>query len=192
MRRDLELDVVVGVDLAAREVLDGRGVDEDVVLAVVGAADQGRAVISALNTAAHVADLVTLASDADEKAFEGFYTDPENHPGGSRKITVDDGTIGVFRQAWIDGGGGAGEPASYTLPALVKGDRIIARLPASKKLPPTWLTDVNTARRPTSPCRPRTPPRHMQRSRASARSGASSGRTATSGPPVHTSTRTSR
>ena len=83
-------------------------------------------VISALNTAAHVADLVTLASDADEKAFEGFYTDPENHPGGSRKITVDDGTIGVFRQAWIDGGGGEGEPESYTLPALVKGDRIIA------------------------------------------------------------------
>ena len=28
--------------------------------------------------------------------------------------------------AWIDGGGGAGEPESYTLPALVKGDRIIA------------------------------------------------------------------
>ena len=89
--------------------------------------DISDAVISALNTAAHVADLVTLASDADEKAFEGFYTDPENHPGGSRKITVDDGTIGVFRQAWIDGGGGEGEPASYTLPALVKGDRIIAR-----------------------------------------------------------------
>ena len=81
---------------------------------------------TALNTAAHVADLVTLASTADEKAFEGFYTDPENHPGGTRKITIDDGTIGVFRQAWIDGGGGEGEPASYTLPALVKGDRIIA------------------------------------------------------------------
>ena len=80
-----------------------------------------------LRAAAHVADLVTLASNADEKAFEGFYTDPENHPGGSRKITVDDGTVGVFRQAWIDGGGGEGEPASYTLPALVKGDRIIAR-----------------------------------------------------------------
>ena len=88
--------------------------------------DISDAVISALNTAAHVADLVTLASAADEKAFEGFYTDPENHPGGSRKITVDDGTIGVFRQAWIDGGGGEGEPANYTLPALVKGDRIIA------------------------------------------------------------------
>ncbi|CAH0374832.1 unnamed protein product [Pelagomonas calceolata] len=105
--------------------------------------DISDAVISALNTAAHVADLVTLASNADEKAFEGFYTDPENHPGGSRKITVDDGTIGVFRQAWIDGGGGEGEPASYTLPALVKGDRIIARLPASKRLPPTWLTDAD-------------------------------------------------
>ena len=85
-------------------------------------------VIQGLNAAAHVADLVTLANaNANEKAFEGFYTDPENHPGGSRKITVDDGTIGVFRQAWIDGGGGQGEPASYTLPALVKGDRIIAR-----------------------------------------------------------------
>ena len=43
---------------------------------------------------------MTLAdANANEKAFEGFYTDPENHPGGSRKITVDDGTIGVFRQA---------------------------------------------------------------------------------------------
>ena len=39
MRRDLELDVVVGVDLAAREVLDGRGMHKHVVLAVVGAAD---------------------------------------------------------------------------------------------------------------------------------------------------------
>ena len=39
MRRDLELDVVVGVDLAAREVLDGRCMHKHVVLAVVGAAD---------------------------------------------------------------------------------------------------------------------------------------------------------
>ena len=44
----------------------------------------------------------------------------------AQRHTVDDGTIGVFRQAWIDGGGGEGEPAAYTLPALVKGDRIIA------------------------------------------------------------------
>ena len=155
--------------------------------------DISDAVISALNTAAHVADLVTLASDADEKAFEGFYTDPENHPGGSRKITVDDGTIGVFRQAWIDGGGGQGEPASYTLPALVKGDRIIARPRRPKEhRDATRLTDVNTARRPTSPCRPRAPRPSSPRSRASAQTKASSGRTATSGPPVHTSTRTSR
>ena len=69
-------------------------------------------------------DLVDVVVRLDR---EGFYTDPENHPGGTRKITVDDGTIGVFRQAWIDGGGGEGEPESYTLPALVKGDRIIAR-----------------------------------------------------------------
>ena len=86
--------------------------------------------------AARHADLVTLASAADEKAFEGFYTDPENHPGGTRKITVDDGTIGVFRQAWIDGGGGAGEPANYTLPALVKGDRIIADFSVPPKSAP--------------------------------------------------------
>ena len=39
MRRDLEFDVVVGMNLPSREMLDGRGVDEDVVLAVVGAAD---------------------------------------------------------------------------------------------------------------------------------------------------------
>ena len=86
---------------------------------------------------------MTLASNADEKAFEGFYTDPENHPGGSRKITVDDGTIGVFRQAWIDGGGGEGEPASYTLPALVKGDRIIADF----SVPPKGGTEKSTVMR---------------------------------------------
>ena len=40
MRRDLELDVVVGMNLPAREVLDGCRVDEDIVLAVVGAADR--------------------------------------------------------------------------------------------------------------------------------------------------------
>ena len=99
--------------------------------------DISDAVITALNTAAHVADLVTLAdANANEKAFEGFYTDPENHPGGTRKITVDDGTIGVFRQAWIDGGGGEGEPANYTLPALVKGDRIIADFSVPPKSAP--------------------------------------------------------
>jgi hypothetical protein len=61
------------------------------------------------------------------------------YPGGTRKITVDDGTIGVFRQAWIDGGGGEGEPAAYTLPALVKGDRIIADFSVPpKSAPPTY------------------------------------------------------
>ena len=54
------------------------------------------------------------------------------------------------------------------------------------------LTDANTARRPTSPCRPRAPRPSTPRSRASARSRASRGRTATSGPKANTSTRTSR
>ena len=49
---------------------------------------------------------------------------------------MDDGTIGVFRQAWIDGGGGEGEPANYTLPALVKGDRIIADFSVPPKSAP--------------------------------------------------------
>ena len=39
MRRDLELDIIISMHLPAREVLDGRRVDEDVVLAVVGTAD---------------------------------------------------------------------------------------------------------------------------------------------------------
>ena len=54
----------------------------------------------------------------------------------AQRHTVDDGTIGVFRQAWIDGGGGEGEPAAYTLPALVKGDRIIADFTVPPKSAP--------------------------------------------------------
>lgn len=93
-------------------------------------------VIAALYAAAVAAELTTLANaSTNEKAFEGFYTDP-NHPGGTRKITVDDGSIGAFRQAWIDGGGGEGEPASYTLPALVVGDRIICDFSVPPKSAP--------------------------------------------------------
>ena len=40
MRRDLELDVVVGMNLPSREMLDGRGMHKHIVLAVVGAADR--------------------------------------------------------------------------------------------------------------------------------------------------------
>ena len=65
---------------------------------------------------------------------------------GSRKITVDDGTIGVFRQAWIDGGGGEGEPAAYTLPALVKGDRIIADFSVPPKNAPPKYTNFKGKR----------------------------------------------
>ena len=40
MRRDLELDVVVGVDLASREMLDGCRMDENVVLPIIRTTDR--------------------------------------------------------------------------------------------------------------------------------------------------------
>ena len=40
MRRDLEFDVVVGMYLPSREMLDGRGVDKHVVLPIIRSPDR--------------------------------------------------------------------------------------------------------------------------------------------------------
>jgi len=56
--------------------------------------------------------------------FVGRFTDPINHPGGIRDITLSDTKLGQFQLATVKGGGGRGEPKSYELPAMVFNDKI--------------------------------------------------------------------
>ena len=59
--------------------------------------------------------------------FSGTYTDPINHPGGMRKISLNPdferpAVIFGQRLATVSGGGGRGEPAEYVLPATISTD----------------------------------------------------------------------
>eukprot|EP00966_Prymnesium_polylepis_P300824 6951384-Prymnesium_polylepis.1 len=65
------------------------------------------------------AALPARASAADSSVFVGNYTDPNNHPGGAREITLLPGQIGAYRLANVKGGGGRGEPELYNLPAVI-------------------------------------------------------------------------
>jgi hypothetical protein len=59
-------------------------------------------------------------------SFLGTYSDPINHPGGTRTITLVDGaSSGDYQLAQVKGGGGRGEPQEYVLPAVIFGDRAI-------------------------------------------------------------------
>eukprot|EP00536_Pseudo-nitzschia_multiseries_P015050 jgi/Psemu1/291797/fgenesh1_pg.813_\ len=80
-----------------------------------------------LVTGTHAFSAANAAGEGAE-AFVGTYTDPINHPGGTRTIVLLDSTaavVGDYRLAEVRGGGGRGEPASYVLPAAVIGDRTI-------------------------------------------------------------------
>ena len=60
--------------------------------------------------------------------FVGTFSDPINHPGGTRRIElIKDGgeTVGDYQLAKVMGGGGIGEPKQYILPAAILGDRVI-------------------------------------------------------------------
>lgn len=61
---------------------------------------------------------LTLAL-GEQSVFVGTYTDP-NHPGGTRTVELLDTKIGEFQLARVTGGGGRGEPTSFTLPAMVQ------------------------------------------------------------------------
>ena len=91
-----------------------------------------------------------------EDAFVGRYTDPINHPGGIRDITLTDTFIGEYRLVKVVGGGGRGEPKEYVLPGLVDAS---AQLKFRAHEPPSHLLiahrSTRTASRSTSPCRPR-------------------------------------
>jgi len=60
------------------------------------------------------------------ESWVGTYSDPINHPGGTRTIKLLDGAaVGDYQLAEVLGGGGRGEPKEYVLPAVVVGDRAI-------------------------------------------------------------------
>ncbi|KAL7530760.1 hypothetical protein ACHAWF_003501 [Thalassiosira exigua] len=66
------------------------------------------------------------AATLGAEKFVGKYSDPINHPGGTRSIKLVDGAIvGDYQLAQVFGGGGRGEPQEYVLPAVVVGNRAI-------------------------------------------------------------------
>jgi hypothetical protein len=68
----------------------------------------------------------SAAQPSGAEAFVGTFTDPINHPGGTRTIQLLEGKkVGDYQLAEVNGGGGRGEPANYVLPAVVIGDRTI-------------------------------------------------------------------
>lgn len=71
-------------------------------------------------TAAAPADAATGA-----ELFVGTYTDPINHPGGTRTVRLVGDPVGEYQLAEVLGGGGRGEPEKYVLPAAILGGRTI-------------------------------------------------------------------
>ena len=86
-----------------------------------------------------------------EDAFVGRYTDPINHPGGIRDITLTDTYIGEYRLVKVVGGGGRGEPKEYVLPGLVDANRITVDFSVPPKGGPPNLTGVLTLPTPGRP-----------------------------------------
>ena len=85
-----------------------------------------RASVSAV-AALTAANLFPSSAHAgDASAFVGTYSDPINHPGGTRTIKLLEGkSVGGYQLAEVQGGGGVGEPKNYVLPAVIFDDRAI-------------------------------------------------------------------
>ena len=82
----------------------------------------------AISSAPSVSILPAEAADAaagDGSIFCGTYSDPVNHPGGTRTIRLVGEKVGDYQLAEVIGGGGIGEPKHFLLPAVVIGDRAI-------------------------------------------------------------------
>lgn len=89
--------------------------------------------------------------DWEEDAFVGRYTDPINHPGGVRDITLTDTYLGEFRLVKVEGGGGRGEPPKYVLPGLIDANRIVLDFGVAPKNGPPNLVGVLTPSKPGRP-----------------------------------------
>lgn len=86
----------------------------------------GGATLPVATAAAATTTAAPNSSKKGAEAFVGTFTDPINHPGGTRTIKLLEGkSFGDYQLAEIIGGGGRGEPANYILPACVLGDRTI-------------------------------------------------------------------
>ena len=67
-----------------------------------------------------------MTSESSPSAFVGTFSDPINHPGGTRTIKLLEGqTSGDYQLAEVHGGGGKGEPENFVLPAVILGGRKI-------------------------------------------------------------------
>jgi len=87
----------------------------------VVASISGGALTSLLTTSIQPAD----AADKGPEVFVGTYSDPNNHPGGTRTIRLLNKKFGDYNLVEINGGGGRGEPKEYTLPGVAIGGRAI-------------------------------------------------------------------
>ena len=81
------------------------------------------------------------APPIDKSVLLGTYTDPINHPGGTRTIEFQDSPLsnfGGYQLATVKGGGGRGEPKSFELPAMIfecpGNKQVLTRAPNSGKL----------------------------------------------------------
>mmetsp|Transcript_5073 Transcript_5073/g.15028 ORF Transcript_5073/g.15028 Transcript_5073/m.15028 type:complete len:192 (-) Transcript_5073:56-631(-) len=107
--------------------------------------------LKALYKAAQTAKLTKRSAPGEPPAeafaddcFVGTYTDP-NHPGGTRTISMEPRSIGIFRLAKVSGGGGRGEPESYVLPALVYANQITVDFSVPPKGGPPGFTGTFTS-----------------------------------------------
>lgn len=64
-------------------------------------------------------------SSTEATSFVGTYSDPINHPGGTRTVKLIGGKVGRYQLAEVEGGGGRGEPEKFVLPAVIMGDKIV-------------------------------------------------------------------
>jgi len=78
-------------------------------------------------------------------AFLGTYSDPINHPGGTRTVEFVTGSSGDYQLAKVTGGGGQGEPEKFTLPAVILGGRSIIIDFTPKGGPPDFMGVLDEA-----------------------------------------------
>jgi hypothetical protein len=78
-----------------------------------------RGLLEGLATAALVGAPSAAQAVTDASVLTGTYTDPVNHPGGTRTIELTGTGFGGFQLAKITGGGGKGEPESFTLNGMI-------------------------------------------------------------------------
>jgi hypothetical protein len=94
--------------------------DRRCVLASLLLGGGGSLIASDANAAIDVSSSLTPSiTPADKSIFLGTYTDPVNHPGGTRTIEFSGTKFGGYELFTVKGGGGRGEPKYFELPGMV-------------------------------------------------------------------------